>query len=139
MNVTDQTSHMIKGFLLFFLVLTGMIPVDKSGQQSDESEMKAWIESSHEDDSYTFSGRFLNETGTEISCTYQLKVGRSGRSGISSSSQRGQFTAAPGKEVNLSTISVNIQDNDFCRVGLSVWLDEQLIAGDTLVMGDSEL
>ena len=126
---------MIKGFLLLFFVITGMIPVDKSGQQSDESAMKAWIESSHEDGSYTFSGRFLNETGKEISCTYQLKAGRSGRSGTSSSSQKGHFTAAPGKEVNLSTISVNIQDNDFFCFFLSFWLYEQLVGGDTLLMG----
>lgn len=126
---------MFKGYLLLFLLITGFGFGEHAGLQPNEEDVKARIVSTQKETTYTFSGRFLNETGTEMSCTYQLKAARSGRSGNSNSNQKGQFTAVPGKEVSLSNFSVNINKNDCCHVELSVWQDETLIAGDTLVIG----
>ena len=126
---------MFKGYLLLFLLITGFGFGEHTRIPPDQKSVRAWILSSQKETTYTFSGRFLNETGTEISCTYQLKAARSGRSGTSSSVQKGLFTAAPGKEVPLSKFSVNINENDCCHVELSVWQDENVTAGDTLVIG----
>ena len=134
MNVTDRNA-MFRIFWLFLMLFSGFWLGEGAGMQSDKNpDVKAWIDSSHKENSYTFSGRFVNHTGTEMSCSYQLKTGRSGRSGMSSSSQSGRFHAIPGKEIHLSTVSVNIQKIDECRIELVVWQKDQVIAGDTLVV-----
>ena len=134
-KVSETPVLMFKGYLLLFLLITGFGFGEHTGMPPDQKNVRAWIISSQKETTYTFSGRFLNETGTQMSCTYQLKAARSGRSGNSSSVQKGRFTAAPGKEVRLSKFSVNINENDCCQVELSVWQDENVIAGDTLVIG----
>ena len=127
---------MFKGYLLLFLLITGFGFGEHTRIPPDQKSVRAWILSSQkETTTYTFSGRFLNQTGTEMSCTYQLKAARLSRSGTSSSVQKGRFTAAPGKEVRLSNFSVNINENDCCHVELYVWQDENVIAGDTLEIG----
>jgi hypothetical protein len=120
---------------MFFLLLfaTGFVVYPGADEiHSRETGFEARINASSEGECYKFVGSLMNYTGNEIECSYELQVARTGRSGSSSSFQKGKVTAKPGKETILSSSSVNIGKTDCCRVTLLVRSRNVTIAMDTL-------
>ena len=72
---------------------------------------------------------FYNSTNTEINVDYKLMVTKSGQS-CSSSNQSGNLIVNSKEQVVLSKITVNLNKEDFYKITLQVFSNNQLIADD---------
>ena len=75
-----------------------------------------------------FNGLFMNKSTEEVRFVYRLSMQRKGKSGISSTSQGGYFTAEPGEKVCLRRIQMNVGDEDEYAVSLEIYYGQQLVA-----------
>ncbi|MCJ7696310.1 MAG: hypothetical protein MUO40_12930 [Anaerolineaceae bacterium] len=74
-------------------------------------------------------GTFYNSSDMEINVDYKLLVIKSGQSS-SSSNQSGSFKVKSKMQVVLSKITVNLNKDDFYKIKLEVFRNNQLIADD---------
>lgn len=72
---------------------------------------------------------FYNSTNKEINVDYKFMVTKSGQS-KSSSNQSGNLTVNSKEQVVLSKITVNLNKEDFYKITLQVFSNNQLIADD---------
>ncbi|MCJ7696314.1 MAG: hypothetical protein MUO40_12950 [Anaerolineaceae bacterium] len=74
-------------------------------------------------------GTFYNSSDMEINVDYKLMVTKSGQSS-SSSNQEGSLKVKSKMQVVLSKITVNLNKDDFYKIKLEVFRNNQLIADD---------
>lgn len=120
------------GILLFLIV-------NVSATQSVQNEMKAWIEIEGEIKNLTVYAKFKNEGSKTIAINYVLKTTKKGRSGNSTSTQKGKCISPINKQLTLSEVRMNLSPKDNLFVSLFVYHNKRLIAQDSVVLhGDIE-
>ncbi|PXX98863.1 hypothetical protein DF185_15930 [Marinifilum breve] len=120
------------GVLLFLIIST-------SAAQPEKNKMKAWIEIEGEIKNLTLSAKFKNEDGKTIAINYVLKTKKEGRSGNSTSTQKGKCISSKNKQLTLSKVRLNLSKKDNLFVSLIVYHNKQLVAQDSVVLhGDNE-
>lgn len=120
------------GVLLFLINST-------SAAQPEKNKMKAWIEIEGEINNLTLSAKFKNEGGKTIAINYVLKTKKEGRSGNSTSAQKGKCISSKNKQLTLSKVRLNLSEKDNLFVSLIVYHNKQLVAQDSVVLhGDNE-
>jgi hypothetical protein len=83
-------------------------------------------------------GTFYNGGNNEINFYYKLTVTKSGQSN-STSSQSGSFIVKSNKQVVLSTVIVNLNNDDLYTIKLRVFKNNQLIAEDSAIFYGDEI
>ncbi len=120
------------GSLLFLII-------NVTAAQSEQDEMKAWIEIEGEIKNLTLSAKFKNEGSKTIAINYVLKTKKEGRSGNSTSIQKGKCVSPINKQLTLSEVRMNLSQKDNLFVSLFVYHNKQLVAQDSVVLhGDNE-
>lgn len=120
------------GVLLFLIIST-------SAAQPEKDKMKAWIEIEGEIKNLTLSAKFKNESSNTIAINYVLKTKKEGRSGNSTSTQKGKCISSKNKQLTLSEVRLNLSKKDNLFVSLFVYHNKQLVAQDSVVLhGDNE-
>lgn len=125
--------------LLILSALLLLITNNTSGIQSTKNDMKAWIELQGEISNLSISAKFENSSDKAITVDYVLKTEKKGRTGNSTTSQKGKCIAQINKILSLSEARMNLGKKDNLIVSLSVYHNKQLVAQDSVVLhGDNE-
>ena len=116
-----------------------IIMTNASGKQSIKNNMKAWIELQGEISNLSISAKFENLGDKAVTVDYVLKTEKKGRSGNSTTSQKGKCIAQINKILSLSEARMNLGKKDNLIVSLAVYHNKQLVAQDSVVLhGDNE-
>lgn len=80
-----------------------------------------------------FTGIYTNLLDEKVKGEYQMDLIREGRAGRSVSSQSGAFEAEAFQEVNLSSSSINIGEDDQYTIVLKILQKGEVICTDSIV------
>ena len=94
-----------------------------------------WITKKIQGDSVTLQGNLHNPSSNSILIDYRLSVTKAGPNGQSNNTQKGSFTATPNATIQLSTITLNTNDQDYYLAMLTVLQNGAVVAADTLLQG----
>ena len=97
-------------------------------QAQPAPEHRAWIDTQQQNNTLTIQGKFANRGSQDVSFRYELVTTKQGKSGSSSSTQAGSFSASGGEEVSLSTTALAISEEDKYVIELKVF------RGDTVYL-----
>ncbi|NOU60012.1 hypothetical protein [Marinifilum caeruleilacunae] len=101
--------------------------------------MKAWIELEGEINNLSVCAKFTNYQDQTITIDYVLRTKKVGRSGDTSTSQKGKSIAPTNKILALSEARMNLSRKDNLFVKLFVYHNKKLVAQDSVVLhGDNE-
>ncbi|RUT80032.1 hypothetical protein [Ancylomarina longa] len=104
----------------------------------DGKQIKAWIEMEGEVSNLTLTAKLQNLGSKLINLDYILKTEKNGRSGHSSTIQKGKVISEKLTILSLSESRVNLLRNDNLIVSLKVYHNNLLIAQDSVVLhGDN--
>ena len=96
------------------------------------TESKAFIELSEANGITNITAKFANAASDAVTYDYLLSVTKKGRNGEASGAQGGQFSAAAGETVTLSSQSVNFDASDAIELKLEVLdANERVLFEDT--------
>jgi hypothetical protein len=99
----------------------------------EKEQISSWIEKEIQTEKMRFNAFFKNESERKIkNLSYQFNGWKQSESGSSNISQSGQFEAAPGKKISLSTIELNNIQNGMLNLKLEIFHRDSLIATDSL-------
>jgi len=120
--------------ILYSLLLIGL------GQTSDidSRPIKAWIEMEGEMSNLRLTAKLQNLGSKIINLDYILKTRKDGRSGHSSTVQKGKVICEKLSILSLSESRINLSPNNNLIVSLKVYHNNLLIAQDSVVLhGDN--
>ncbi|MCT4601295.1 MAG: hypothetical protein N4A59_00140 [Marinifilum sp.] len=116
-----------------------LLTLNVSGINTLQSKMKAWIELEGEISNLSVCAKFENLGEQTVTIDYLLKTEKKGRSGNSSTSQRGKCISQINKILSLSEARMSLSTKDNLLVRLYVYHNKQLVAQDSVVLhGDNE-
>lgn len=123
----------------FALSVSLLLMLNVYGTNMIQSKMKAWIELEGEINNLSVSAKFKNLGDQTITIDYILDTKKVGRSGQSSTSQKGKCISQSNKVLSLSEARMNLSEKDNLFVKLYVYHNKQLVAQDSVVLhGDNQ-
>lgn len=118
-------------YVFFLLLIISFYPHNIMAQEKEQ--ISSWIEKEIQTEKMRFNAFFKNESERKIkNLSYQFNGWKQSESGSSNISQSGQFEAAPGKKISLSTIELNNIQNGMLNLKLEIFHRDSLIATDSL-------
>jgi hypothetical protein len=123
----------------FALISLLLLIVNVYGTSIIQNKMKAWIELEGEINNLSVSAKFKNTGDQTITIDYVLSTQKVGRSGKSSTSQKGKCISQSNKILSLSEARMNLSEKDNLFVKLFVYHNKKLVAQDSVVLhGDNQ-
>jgi hypothetical protein len=95
--------------------------------------VKAWIEFEGEIHNLSLKARLQNNGEQALALNYVLKLKKDGRTGDSSTLQKGSFIALAHKITSLSESRMNLKKDDELTASLLVYHNKLIIAQDSVV------
>ncbi|MGB3849132.1 MAG: curli-like amyloid fiber formation chaperone CsgH [Tunicatimonas sp.] len=95
-------------------------------------EHRAWIDAEQTHDMLTIQGKFANDSQQDATFRYEMVTTKQGRSGSSSSTQAGSFTAPAHGEVSLSNTSINVTEKDTYVIELKIFRADSVYLHDKI-------
>lgn len=117
------TVMLMTGFLLYSSPKTG---------DDDKTIIAKILKEETSPGHYSFTATLENQEASSKEFFYRLKAEKTGKSGTSNSNQSGGAMVKPGKTVNLSNLTLNLDSEDQWKVILDIYHDDLHIAADTL-------
>ena len=92
----------------------------------------AWIAVESQTSSMKITAQCLNGTPRDRILSYELKVEKEGKTGISSTFQKGSVLVPSRKIISLSQVGLSVSPDDCYRVRLRVYEGEKFVDEDSL-------
>jgi len=120
-------------FYILTLVSVIYITFPSEAMSQQNNTYQAQIEQKKEQEQWTFTACFRNESSLAMSgLSYRFKGIKKGDGGTSNTSQRGKFEAQPGEKISLATIRYNAIKEGTIELTLKILHKETPIARDSL-------
>ena len=123
---------LVSKIFIFLFVLQFPITSQITTFLFQQKPFKAIIEINETEGKINIIGKFANNSNDSIFITYEMKSGKTGKSGKSISTQSGKFFSESNSELVLTQVGLNIDEETRYHIILKVFKDEELISADSL-------